>query len=440
VSEARKHATTMTKTIAAAVAALAISFAHLPASNANEFNESITVGQQPNQIVISPDGSTLYVSNTTSSTVSVISTSTASVLKTIQVGFGPRGMAISPDGTRVYVASYISESISVISTATQQIITTFTAQGSPHKLAVSANGSKLYVSRGIPSSLRVVDASSGLTEATIPMPGDVRGMALSPSGKALYVITERCSNYPCPPGELTVIDTDTGGVKQTVTVGINPQDVSVSPNGTNVYVSDLNDLLVIDAELNGPAQTFRRAGGGAISYSPDGLWLYSANFFSAKVLLIETATNQIQSSISVPRRPVDLLVSPDSERLFVLSQVDGPVRDPNPGVVSIFRVTPPPPTKPSMTITCKRVNVNLQPHVRCRGVTTGIPADARLNAFTRAFDKNRWEKVTPSNRPTVTPKASFVWTIPAPSTKAIDIYFSYLRTKSNTQTVKLGRR
>jgi len=64
----------------------------------NDFPITIPVGTQPLGVAVTPDGSKVYVANTISGTVSVISTATNSVTDTIPVGTVPTafGMFIQP--------------------------------------------------------------------------------------------------------------------------------------------------------------------------------------------------------------------------------------------------------------------------------------------------------------------------------------------------------
>src|SRR5579864_9703688 len=63
-----------------------------------------------------------YVTNSGSSSVSVVDTATNTVKATIGVGARPIGVAFTPDGSRVYVANSQSNSVSVINTATNTVI------------------------------------------------------------------------------------------------------------------------------------------------------------------------------------------------------------------------------------------------------------------------------------------------------------------------------
>jgi len=85
---------------------------------------TIQVGTQPEDIVITPDGTYAYVSNRGSSTVSVIDTSNNTVIATVPVGIQPNSIAITPDGAFAYVANLTSNTVSVIQTSTNSVVAT----------------------------------------------------------------------------------------------------------------------------------------------------------------------------------------------------------------------------------------------------------------------------------------------------------------------------
>ncbi len=68
----------------------------------------------PTGIAITPNGDYAYVANFVNGTVSVISTSTNKVVKTIPDGDSPEGIAITPNGDYAYVVN--NDSVSVIRT------------------------------------------------------------------------------------------------------------------------------------------------------------------------------------------------------------------------------------------------------------------------------------------------------------------------------------
>jgi len=73
---------------------------------------------------VSPDGSKVYVTNASSSTVSGIDAETNTVSATVRVGLTPIGLAVTPDGRKVYVANISASTVSVIDATTNTVITT----------------------------------------------------------------------------------------------------------------------------------------------------------------------------------------------------------------------------------------------------------------------------------------------------------------------------
>jgi len=145
--------------------------------------EEIPVGVAPYDVVVSPDGSTAYVSNwggrrpgaddltATSSgtnvvvdergvgasgTVSVVDVASRAVVTEITVGLHPSDMLLTRDGSRLYVANANSDTVTEIDTATRAAIREITVRpdprlafGSmPNALALSADERTLYVACG----------------------------------------------------------------------------------------------------------------------------------------------------------------------------------------------------------------------------------------------------------------------------------------------------
>ena len=75
---------------------------------------SITVGTNPYGVVVSPDGSSVWVTNQISETVSRVDTATNAVTSSITVGANPWGVVVSPDGSSVWVTNQGSGTVSRI--------------------------------------------------------------------------------------------------------------------------------------------------------------------------------------------------------------------------------------------------------------------------------------------------------------------------------------
>jgi YVTN family beta-propeller protein len=129
---------------------------------------TITIGFQPLGVAVSPDGSTVYVTNNIATgIVSVIDAATNTVTTTIAVGSSPYGVAVSPDGSTVYVANTGSGTVSVIATATDNVIATIPVGSSPIGVAVTPDGSKVYVANNGDNDVSVIGTA---TKAVIGHP------------------------------------------------------------------------------------------------------------------------------------------------------------------------------------------------------------------------------------------------------------------------------
>jgi len=166
----------------------------------------IRVGNVPHSIVISPDGSTAYVSNeagriakstdfqgysngtpvvaeyptgsTSTGTISVVNLSTGSVTKSITVGLHPTGTAFW--GQNLLVANAYSDSISVINTATNTVTQTINLEFpikvsgqvvgvGPNSIAVDAVNNIAYVALYNANAVAVLDLTSATVSGLIPV-------------------------------------------------------------------------------------------------------------------------------------------------------------------------------------------------------------------------------------------------------------------------------
>ena len=75
---------------------------------------TVSVGDEPRGVAVSPDGNTVYVTNRGDDTVSVINASTNAVTTTVDVGNTPGSLAVSPDGDTVYVTNRSDDTVSVL--------------------------------------------------------------------------------------------------------------------------------------------------------------------------------------------------------------------------------------------------------------------------------------------------------------------------------------
>ena len=189
---------------------------------------TISIGDHPIGVAITPDGTKAYVANTGSDNVSVIDVATGSV-STIGVGTRPAGVAITPDGTKAYVANSDGNTVSVINVATGSVstISDFAVGLFPTAVAITPDGTKAYVTGASSTKLSVINVATGSVSDDIIVGGQSKGVAITPCALLSQTVsadgrtvTVSGSQY-APASTVTVSITSTPLTLGTVTVASN---------------------------------------------------------------------------------------------------------------------------------------------------------------------------------------------------------------------------
>ncbi|MBD1371191.1 hypothetical protein IC620_02310 [Hazenella sp. IB182357] len=186
----------------------------------------------------------IYITNSNSNSVSIISDKSQKVVKTIKnVGNDPAGIAFSPDGRKAFVANFLDNNVAVIDTKSNTVIQKIDGFSGPVYISI---GSVLqedhryrtlaFVTNFNDSSVGVIDVINHqlLEHKKIPVAPNPNGSALSPDGSTLYVA---CSNENSDrlPGFVSVVDTSINMESNRITAGVFP--ILVDTNGTRTYTT-----------------------------------------------------------------------------------------------------------------------------------------------------------------------------------------------------------
>ncbi len=161
---------------------------------------SLEIGGRPVDLLLSPDGRTLYVKNDRGIVViDAVAWSLRQELPFPEGGGSMHGLALGPDGARLYAT---------------------TAQDRLWEASVAADGSPLVWARSI----------------SLPGPGGrgpshACGLAPSADGRRLFVALSRNNS-------LGVIDLGPGRLVDEIPVGVAPYDVALFDGGTKAFVSN----------------------------------------------------------------------------------------------------------------------------------------------------------------------------------------------------------
>lgn len=181
---------------------------------------TITVGTHPQFVVVSPDGSRVYVNNASSNTVSVIETTTNQVASTITVGTFPASLALSSTGDKLYVANFLSDTVSVINTSNNTVAETITVGDGPKGLALTSDNQYLYVVNSSDRSIyRITTSDNSVNSTLITLPANSVPDRIAIASNILYVTDANPKFH--------MIDLDNSYSVSTVNLTHNPNNLTV---------------------------------------------------------------------------------------------------------------------------------------------------------------------------------------------------------------------
>ena len=183
-------------------------------------------------IGITPDGTTVFVVNPDSGSVSTIDTAAATKLDELIVGRDPRMLAVGPDGQRLYVTSQASATLTILETHPFSVLTKLRVGPEPYGVVAAPNGRLVYVAASSADRIDVVDTKLAQVVDTIPVQPRPKGLALSNDGTRLYV-THFLS------GTVSVIDLESRSVRAVIATGPESniaQRIVLHPTNNRAYL------------------------------------------------------------------------------------------------------------------------------------------------------------------------------------------------------------
>jgi YVTN family beta-propeller protein len=194
--------------------------------------KTIGVGDGPSGVAVDQGDDTVYVTNRTSGTVSVINGRTGLVDDTITVGSDPNGVAVNQRDDTVYVTNEDDSTVSMINGRSLDDSVTIPVGSSPRGVAVNQGDDTVYVTNYDDSTLSVINGRTGTVDATIVVGFRPFGVAVDDGDGTVYVANAGSNT-------VSVINGRTGTEDDTITV-VNPTGVAVNQNDDTVYVTNIN--------------------------------------------------------------------------------------------------------------------------------------------------------------------------------------------------------
>ena len=136
---------------------------------------------KPQDVKISPDGSTFYVADENSNGVYLIDAGTQQVRSFLPTGLGAHGLYVSRDSRDLYITNRKGASVSVLSFATRSVRAIWRIPGSsPDMGGLNADGTVLWLSGRYTREVYAISTRDGHLLARIPVGGQPHGLCVWP--------------------------------------------------------------------------------------------------------------------------------------------------------------------------------------------------------------------------------------------------------------------
>ena len=256
------------------------------------------IGANQLSTVVRRDPALVYVPNTLSNTVTVISQRTMKVVATYGVGHLPQHVTPSYDLRSLYALNDNGNSLTRFDPATGRIANTIPV-ADPYNLYFTPDGRRAIVVAERLKRLDFRDPHTFALDKSLPVP-------CSGIDHADFTANGRYALFSCEfSGQLVIIDVQAESVVGTLNLprGAMPQDVKLSPDGNTFYVADManNGVWKVDAHTWRIEQLLPTGKGAHGLYvSRDATTLYVTDRDEGAISLVSFATGTVVATWHLP--------------------------------------------------------------------------------------------------------------------------------------------
>ena len=142
-------------------------------------------GKSPHMVIPLPGGEWAFVSDTDSNAVAAIDLRTGET-SLIPTGARPQGAVLSPDGSRVYVVNTTGNQISIIDTRRRDVVGVIPTGKGPGRIAITPDGKTLVYNLQFEPAVGFADVASRRQTAMVPLSGRPLSLTMTRDGSRAF--------------------------------------------------------------------------------------------------------------------------------------------------------------------------------------------------------------------------------------------------------------
>ncbi len=270
--------------------------------------------------------------NSAGDNIHVIDPATNKVVGTIEGVEVPHGVVISRDGTRIYITEEAARTMDAIDAKTLKVIKKIPLSGRPNNLAVTSDGKKVYV--GIaqaPGAVDVIDTVTLTNVKSIPVQGAIHNVYVTPDSK--YAVSGSVGT-----GVITAISTATDEIAWfwKESAGIRPMVFTTNPDGSTkemiFQLSNFHGFVVADfatrkeikrvtmPDIPGQERVIDGIQGApahGLIVTPDGKTLWSTSKYYDYAAAYSLPDYTLIKTVHVGSHPEWLTIPPGSNNVYI---------------------------------------------------------------------------------------------------------------------------
>lgn len=259
--------------------------------------------REPHHVIMTPDGKSLIVGDTTGNQLLFLDPMTGAVQRRVTVS-DPYQLGFSPNGKFLVINGLARDQVDVYDAADLHLVKRFPIKSMPSHLAYSPDSRMVYVTLQGTNRLAAIDLTRLVVAWDEPVGNTPAGVLWN---RGHLLVANMGSDA------IAEVDPATGKVINQIRTGTGAHQVFLSPDNKLVYVNNRvgGTVTVLDAATLAIVHTYRVPGGpDDLAFAPDGRIWFTCRF-DEKVAVLTPSTGALQT-IRVGRQPHGLFLVPNA--------------------------------------------------------------------------------------------------------------------------------